>query len=164
MPCNQGQNLDCLRRCKFPRLSPNNCEITWLHGCSCWLFQTLGPAEWWELFNSWIYTWWIFWPGTVSYQAPDGMAEWLRRETSKPGILGSNSAQVSDCPNHPAWSGRVPWSLCINVRDYLLFYNSCNSLRLMLLVITCKYKQINFTFYFFYFMWQSPMGKRVVTH
>ena len=28
----------------------------------------------------------------------DGMAKWLRRETSEPGVLGSNTAQVSDCP------------------------------------------------------------------
>ena len=29
---------------------------------------------------------------------PDGMAEWLRHETSEPGVLGSNPPQVSDCP------------------------------------------------------------------
>ncbi len=33
----------------------------------------------------------------------------------------------------------------INVRDCLWFCNSHNSLRLVLLVITCEYKQINFT-------------------
>ncbi len=29
---------------------------------------------------------------------PDGMAEWLRHETTEPGVLGSNPPQVSDCP------------------------------------------------------------------
>ncbi len=29
---------------------------------------------------------------------PDGMAEWSRRETSEPGVPGSNPAQVVDCP------------------------------------------------------------------
>ncbi len=28
---------------------------------------------------------------------PDRMAEWSRRETSEPGVLGSNPAQVNDC-------------------------------------------------------------------
>ncbi len=28
-----------------------------------------------------------------------GMAEWLRGETTEPGVLGSNPPQVSDCPN-----------------------------------------------------------------
>ena len=73
-----------------------------------------------------------------SEHGPDGMAEWLRRETSEPGVLGSNSAQVIDCAILPGLGG---YTL---VRDCLLLYNSHNSLRLVLLVITWEHKQINY--------------------
>ncbi len=74
------------------------------------------------------------------------MAEWLRHETSEPGVTGSIQLKpLTVLSSHPAWSGRVPWSPFINMRDCLLFYNSPNSHRLVLLVITCEYKQINFT-------------------
>ncbi len=36
--------------------------------------------------------------GMAEWFGPDRMAEWLRRETSEPAVLGSNPAQVSDCP------------------------------------------------------------------
>ena len=35
---------------------------------------------------------------SVNEQWPDGMAEWLRHETSEPGVPGSNPAQVIDSP------------------------------------------------------------------
>ena len=66
-------------------------------------------------------------------------------------VLGSNPVQVRAVQPHClVWA--VPWSLFINVRDCLLFYNSRNSLRLVLLVITCEYKQINFTSGFWYWI------------
>ena len=65
-----------------------------------------------------------------------------RCQHTAPGFESTSSQWLS---NHPAWSGRVPRSLFINVRDCLLFYHSHNSLRLVLLIITCEYKQINFT-------------------
>ncbi len=41
-----------------------------------------------------------FIPGAIYLYVygPDGIAEWSRRETSEPGVLGSNPPQVSDCP------------------------------------------------------------------
>ena len=83
----------------------------------------------------------------LPFHGPDGMAEWLRCETGLNGRLQWTLGSwiwilfKSGLSSHPAWSGQVPWSIFINVRDCLLFYIN----RLMLLVITCQYKQINFT-------------------
>ncbi len=43
----------------------------------------------------------------LSLYGPDEMAEWSRRETSEPGVLGSNPAQVSDCPTCLVWAGTL---------------------------------------------------------
>ncbi len=48
------------------------------------------------------------------------------RHRSHPEVVSSCPA-LGRLPNHHIWSGRVPWSPFINVRDCLLLYNSPNT-------------------------------------
>ena len=50
----------------------------------------------------------LFWGWEESVFGPDGMAEWLWRETCKSTVLGSNPPQVNDCPTILSGLGGYP--------------------------------------------------------
>ena len=54
-------------------------------------------------------------PQSNESNGPDRMAEWLRQETTEPGVLGSNPPQVSECPTILPGLGGYPGSLSVKL-------------------------------------------------